>query len=101
MYKVKLRKVYGHQFYIIVLDDYDTEEGYPKTYKTRDEAQEMADYYNELAEGAGEIIVKHEPLPIPVRDMNYTAWIDGQEENGTGRGATEQEAIMNFLESLA
>lgn len=40
--------------------------------------------------------------PIPVRDHDWSAWFDGDEEDGLyGYGATEEEAIASFLEQLA
>jgi hypothetical protein len=38
--------------------------------------------------------------PIPLRNFDWAAWIDGDEELGTGRGATKQEAINDLLDIL-
>jgi hypothetical protein len=39
--------------------------------------------------------------PIPIRNFDYTAWIDGEEEDGKhGYGATKQEAIDDLLTQL-
>lgn len=40
--------------------------------------------------------------PIPIRDMDWAAFIEGHEEDGGyGWGATEAEAIADFLENCA
>jgi len=35
--------------------------------------------------------------PVPSRDCDWAAWIDGREEWKTGRGSTEAEAIRDLL----
>lgn len=38
--------------------------------------------------------------PIPIRDHDWCAYFDGDEESGCyGYGATEQEAIADLLEN--
>jgi hypothetical protein len=47
------------------------------------------------------IITSHDYPPIPVRHLDWSAYLDGQEETGPyGHGATEQEAIDNLKEQL-
>jgi len=47
------------------------------------------------------IITSHDYPPIPVRNLDWSACIDVQEETGTyGHGATEQEAIDDLKEQL-
>lgn len=39
--------------------------------------------------------------PIPLRQFDWTAWRDGEEENGpTGFGATEAEAIADLRQQI-
>lgn len=45
------------------------------------------------------VITKCEPPPIPVRHFDWHAYIDGQEEV-TGYGATELEAVTELAERL-
>ena len=47
------------------------------------------------------IITSHDRPPIPVRHLDWSACLDGQEETGPyGHGATEQEAIDDLKEIL-
>lgn len=40
--------------------------------------------------------------PIPVRNFDWLAFIDGHEEDGPfGRGATEEAAIEDLIEQVA
>ena len=45
------------------------------------------------------VITRLEPPPIPVRHFDWHAFIDGQEEV-TGYGATELEAVTELAEKL-
>lgn len=46
------------------------------------------------------IVTHHEYPPIPVRNMDWCAFYDGEEEaGGYGYGATEAEAIADFREN--
>jgi hypothetical protein len=39
--------------------------------------------------------------PIPIRSFDWSAWIDGREEDGPyGHGATEVEAIADLKEQI-
>lgn len=42
---------------------------------------------------------EYDPKPIPIRDCDWSAWVDGYEEWGSGYGLTEKQAI-NALEEL-
>lgn len=42
------------------------------------------------------IRTSHECPPIPTRDMDWLAWVDGEEEFGSGHGETEEEAIEDI-----
>ena len=46
------------------------------------------------------ILTSFDYPPIPDRSSDWSAWIDGQEELGTGRGRTEAEAIEDLRERL-
>lgn len=38
--------------------------------------------------------------PIPLRQFDWAAWYDGEEENGPyGYGRTEEEAVKELLEN--
>ena len=46
------------------------------------------------------IVTVYSPPPIPTNKMDWTAYIDGQEEHGCyGYGRTEQEAIADLFTS--
>lgn len=46
------------------------------------------------------IVTSHVYPPIPVRDFDWCAHYDGEEEaGGYGYGATEAEAIRDFIEN--
>ena len=48
------------------------------------------------------IKTSHEYPPIPTRSMDWCAYFDGCEEDGRyGYGATEEEAIADFIETWA
>lgn len=38
--------------------------------------------------------------PIPIRTMDWCAYLDGQEEGKVGWGETEEEAKQDFLDQL-
>lgn len=96
-YEVKAKKsLLGWRYYVAEIDN-DIQD-YPKLYTNSDMAHAMCELAN--CQHEVQIITKYDPPPIPVRDMDFAAWIDGQEENGTGRGATEEQAIANLLESI-
>lgn len=38
--------------------------------------------------------------PIPIRNMDWSAWVDGNEEGPIGRGTTEQDAMQDLIEVL-
>lgn len=38
--------------------------------------------------------------PIPTRECDWAAWVEGQEEWLTGRGPTEQAAIADLVEQI-
>lgn len=45
------------------------------------------------------IVTEHTFPPIPVREFDYHAWIDGFEEDGMyGHGRTEREAIEDLID---
>lgn len=47
------------------------------------------------------IVVVYDPPPIPLRNMDWIAYVDGQEEEGNyGYGKTRREAIESLLEVL-
>jgi hypothetical protein len=45
--------------------------------------------------------VEFEAPPIPVRDYDWHAWIDGDEEWGTFHAPTKYEALERLAEALA
>lgn len=48
------------------------------------------------------IVIYHLPPPIPLRDMDFVAFYDGEEEAGHyGYGATPVEALADFLTNYA
>lgn len=49
------------------------------------------------------IITSHMPPPIPIRDFDWTAYVDGEYDIGQplGEGKTEADAIADLLEKLA
>jgi hypothetical protein len=47
------------------------------------------------------IRVEFEAPPIPVRDCDWHAWIDGDEEWGTFHAPTKYEALERLAEALA
>jgi hypothetical protein len=61
-----------------------------------------ADEFLGDAEQPGKPRIKtvHEYPPIPIRDFDWCAYLDGEEERGEyGYGRTEAEAIADFLEN--
>jgi len=38
--------------------------------------------------------------PIPTRELDWQAWLDGNEEMGTGTGPTREAAIEDLVEHL-
>jgi hypothetical protein len=39
--------------------------------------------------------------PIPIRSHDWSAWVDGREEDGPyGHGSTEEEAIADLKEKM-
>ena len=47
------------------------------------------------------IITDYVNPPIPIRSMDWAAWIDGQEEFGPyGHGRTEAEALADLEEQI-
>ena len=49
-----------------------------------------------------DIRTSHVTPPIPIRDWDWAAWIDGQEEDGPiGFGITELAAIRDLKEQIA
>ena len=48
-----------------------------------------------------QVITSHDHPPIPVRGEDWSAWIDGTEEDGVyGYGATELAAAIDLLHML-
>lgn len=48
------------------------------------------------------IVTSHMFPPIPIRDFDWCAHFDGEEEKGNyGWGRTEAEAIQDFLDNCA
>jgi hypothetical protein len=48
------------------------------------------------------IVTSHVYPPVPVRNFDWAAWRDGEEERGRyGYGTTEAEAIADLLEMEA
>jgi len=48
------------------------------------------------------IVTHHDYPPIPIRDLDWSAHYEGEEEAGLyGHGATEEEAIADFIENWA
>lgn len=50
--------------------------------------------------GRYEIKTHFDKPPIPAREMDWSAWIDGCEEGPVGSGATEAEAIADLKEQI-
>lgn len=47
------------------------------------------------------ILTAHINPPIPVRQFDWAAWLDGDEEAGpTGTGATEADAIRDLQQQI-
>lgn len=47
------------------------------------------------------IITSYWPKPIPNREFDWTAWVDGTEENRWyGYGRTESEAIADLVNNV-
>lgn len=46
------------------------------------------------------IVTSFNNPPIPIRSMDWSAWLDGQEEGKVGQGSTEEEALEDLLEQL-
>jgi hypothetical protein len=47
------------------------------------------------------ICTSYDCPPIPSRKVDWSAWVDGTEEDGpVGHGATEREAINELLDML-
>lgn len=54
-----------------------------------------------MAVKAFKVVVAHEYPPIPVRTMDYCAYVDGEEERGNyGWGATPAEALRELAEII-
>jgi hypothetical protein len=47
-----------------------------------------------------EIRTGYYPPPIPIRNFDWSAWVDGREEWLTGRGPTEEAAIADLKEQI-
>lgn len=49
------------------------------------------------------IVTSHMPPPIPIRDSDWTAWVDGEYDldQPLGEGPTKEAAIADLLEQLA
>lgn len=47
------------------------------------------------------IRVEFDPPPIPTRQCDWHAWVEGDEESGTFHAPTEKEALMALCEALA
>lgn len=47
------------------------------------------------------ILTKHDCPPIPIRSAEWSAWVDGQKEDGpVGRGETEMLAVKRLADEL-
>jgi hypothetical protein len=46
------------------------------------------------------IRTKHDPKPIPVREFDWDAWIDGREEDFTAHGPTQTAAVEELVEKI-
>lgn len=47
------------------------------------------------------IITSHDMPPVPTRNMDWCAYLDGQEEDGPyGYGPTELEAIAELVDNM-
>ena len=51
-----------------------------------------------MTEAPRQIRTSYDYPPIPIRQFDWSAWFDGQEEGPIGRGLTEQAAIADLLE---
>jgi hypothetical protein len=48
------------------------------------------------------IVTRHVAPPVPTRQFDWVAFVQGDEEHGpTGRGPTETEALRDLCEQLA
>lgn len=43
------------------------------------------------------IRLQHDPPPIPTREMDWRAWVDGREEDGCEFGSTRFEALRKLI----
>lgn len=46
------------------------------------------------------IITRYDPKPIPTRQFDHSAYIDGEEESIVGYGATEEAAVAELKELI-
>jgi hypothetical protein len=46
------------------------------------------------------IITRYDRKPIPDRNFDWSAWVDGGNEKQVGYGATWQEALLDLAELL-
>ena len=51
--------------------------------------------------GARKIVTSHDYPPIPIRDFDWCAYREGDEEEGPrGYGRTEAEAVADLIEQV-
>jgi hypothetical protein len=54
-----------------------------------------------VASPQSKIMTSYVSPPIPIRDFDWVAWIDGEEDGHRGHGKTEREAIDELHNALA
>ena len=47
------------------------------------------------------VITERIDPPVPTRQYDWAAWVEGEEEGLTGRGPTEAEALRDLAEQQA
>lgn len=73
-----------------------------KVYSTTSAKEPTVSKFNLLKKSlSGQIKTSFDYPPIPVRHLDWSAWIDGYEEDGPhGRGSTQTEAVIDLMEQL-
>jgi hypothetical protein len=63
---------------------------------------ELDEWFWPTPSGNKKIVTSHIYPPIPIRDFDWCAYFDGEEElGGYGYGRTEAEAVSDFIANLA
>jgi hypothetical protein len=60
----------------------------------------MGEIMSKLDSGSW-IRVEHDPPPIPTRECDWHAWVDGEEERGTFHGPDRYSVLLQIADALA